>query len=487
MHTQTDKTPVNQGRAVANMPVQKQEEQQQADEVVNNHTRAIAQRKLQKAVNNSSRVQQLKAYQAMADSFVSKEPAQRKESMIEESSNVELSSSQKEGTKPPGSAVSNAPVQKQPDNTGMPNNLKSGIENLSGYSMDDVKVHYNSAQPEQLQAHAYAQGTDIHIAPGQEQHLPHEAWHVVQQKQGRVKATMQMKSGVGVNDDKSLEHEADVMGRKAQTQDLKPLPDGPATQLSVDRMATQLRSKNPSRQDTNEYKKPGPVKADESTDMTEHHIVPHARLELLKRKMGFVNAADFMPTWDNVTVRMMTNLKSGWQESWVKAAKLDMDGLAKDNMAKLIQWSIEEKQNEPEAFTMINRSKNSWAESFKGGSEPDKDWAGAFFEWLPGNIVKGPTERPHDQGDGDNLDKELVFLLKQMGQNAHAEKAEQADREAIEFTSGNKKPQPEAIEKIKKTFQELNAFGYTEYTEEQRKHWEVYKDGFQVKGYGGNS
>jgi hypothetical protein len=45
--------------------------------------------------------------------------------------------------------------------------------------------------------------------------LPHEAWHVVQQAQGRVKPTMQMKDGVPVNDDKGLEHEADVMGAKA--------------------------------------------------------------------------------------------------------------------------------------------------------------------------------------------------------------------------------------------------------------------------------
>jgi hypothetical protein len=48
-------------------------------------------------------------------------------------------------------------------------------------SMDHVKVHYNSSQPAQLNALAYAQGSDIHVAPGQEQHLPHEAWHVVQQ------------------------------------------------------------------------------------------------------------------------------------------------------------------------------------------------------------------------------------------------------------------------------------------------------------------
>jgi hypothetical protein len=98
---------------------------------------------------------------------------------------------------------------------GLPGNLKSGIENLSGYSMDDVSVHYNSSKPAQLQALAYAQGTDIHIAPGQEKHLPHEAWHVAQQKQGRVKPTMQMKVGVPVNDDAGLENEADVMGAKA--------------------------------------------------------------------------------------------------------------------------------------------------------------------------------------------------------------------------------------------------------------------------------
>lgn len=97
----------------------------------------------------------------------------------------------------------------------MPDNLKSGIESLSGYSMDDVKVHYNSSQPAQLNALAYAQGTDIHVAPGQEKHLAHEAWHVVQQKQGRVKPTKQMKLSVPVNDDKGLENEADVMGAKA--------------------------------------------------------------------------------------------------------------------------------------------------------------------------------------------------------------------------------------------------------------------------------
>lgn len=113
------------------------------------------------------------------------------------------------------SAQQTFPVQKKATNTGLPNTLKSGIEQLSGYAMDDVKVHYNSNKPAQLQAHAFAQGTNIHLASGQEKHLPHEAWHVVQQKQGRVKPTVQMKSAVPVNTDVNLEREADIMGAKA--------------------------------------------------------------------------------------------------------------------------------------------------------------------------------------------------------------------------------------------------------------------------------
>jgi hypothetical protein len=102
-----------------------------------------------------------------------------------------------------------------PNQTRLPDDLKAGIEQISGYSLDAVQVHYNSPKPAQLQALAYTQGTEIHVASGQEEHLPHEAWHVVQQMQGRVKPTMQMKDRVLANDDRSLEHEADVMGAKA--------------------------------------------------------------------------------------------------------------------------------------------------------------------------------------------------------------------------------------------------------------------------------
>ncbi|SFA98758.1 Ankyrin repeat-containing protein [Collimonas sp. OK607] len=107
------------------------------------------------------------------------------------------------------------PIQRQSNDTGLPDGLKSGIESLSGMSMDHVKVHYNSTKPAQLQAHAYAQGSEIHVGPGQERHLPHEAWHIVQQAQGRVKPTLQMHGDMPVNDDLGLEREADAMGATA--------------------------------------------------------------------------------------------------------------------------------------------------------------------------------------------------------------------------------------------------------------------------------
>ena len=135
------------------------------------------------------------------------------------------------------------PIQKQensiPNQTGLPDNLKAGVENLSGYSLDNVRVHYNSPKPAQLQALAYTQGTDIHVAPGQEKHLPHETWHVVQQMQGRVKPTMQMK-GLGVNDDEGLEQEADVMERnKIEIPTLKDQPYNSKTNGVTTRISKQ--------------------------------------------------------------------------------------------------------------------------------------------------------------------------------------------------------------------------------------------------------
>lgn len=136
--------------------------------------------------------------------------------------------------------------RKSEPRTGLPDRLKSGVEQLSGMSLDDVRVHYNSSAPSQLGAEAYAQGSDIYVAPGQERHVPHEAWHVVQQAQGRVRPTLQLK-GTAVNDDPELEREADVMGARALH-----APAGPLTQLkrkagaapSVKQLASRARNQN---------------------------------------------------------------------------------------------------------------------------------------------------------------------------------------------------------------------------------------------------
>lgn len=98
--------------------------------------------------------------------------------------------------------------------TGIPDALRSGVERLSGVSLADVRVQFHSSEPAKLGAHAFTRGRQIHVAPGQERHLPHEAWHAVQQMQGRVRPTGSV-GGVEVNDDARLEKEADRMGEKA--------------------------------------------------------------------------------------------------------------------------------------------------------------------------------------------------------------------------------------------------------------------------------
>lgn len=108
---------------------------------------------------------------------------------------------------------------------GLPDELKAGVEALSGYSLDDVRVHYNSSKPAEVGALAYAQGTDIYLAPGQEKHLAHEAWHVVQQKQGRVRPTTELDGGVAINDNVGLEMEAERMGQQSVNQNQRPPSD----------------------------------------------------------------------------------------------------------------------------------------------------------------------------------------------------------------------------------------------------------------------
>lgn len=181
MNTHAEKTQENKKQSVANSITSKQGSSESTFQFVDNRHEAVVQNKLQELVHNSPQASKAAQLQAIADNH---------------------------------SAKQQPPIQKKANDTGLPDNLKTGMENLSGVSLDQVKVHYNSAKPATVQAHAYAQGSEIHLASGQEKHLPHELGHVVQQMEGRVKPTTSV-GGMAVNDNAGLENEATVMGNKA--------------------------------------------------------------------------------------------------------------------------------------------------------------------------------------------------------------------------------------------------------------------------------
>ncbi|MDE5891363.1 MAG: DUF4157 domain-containing protein, partial [Acetatifactor sp.] len=98
------------------------------------------------------------------------------------------------------------------NHTGIPTQLKKRVEDSTALELDDVRIHYNSGRPAELDALAYTQGTQVYLGPGQERHLPHELGHVVQQKLGMVRADTRHESGAALNTDQALERQADRIG-----------------------------------------------------------------------------------------------------------------------------------------------------------------------------------------------------------------------------------------------------------------------------------
>ena len=127
---------------------------------------------------------------------------------------------------------------------GLPHRLRVGLEELSGYDLSSVRVHDASTKPARLGALAFATGQDIYLHPGQEQALAHEGWHVVQQLQGRVRPTSRNGSGV-MNNETSLEREADSMGARALTQVPKRNARAPVRPPSVPQGTAIQRRLNP--------------------------------------------------------------------------------------------------------------------------------------------------------------------------------------------------------------------------------------------------
>lgn len=108
----------------------------------------------------------------------------------------------------------------------MPPAVQAKMERAFGTDFSAVRI-YEGPRATALGALAYTQGSEVHFASGHYQPnspagqalLGHELAHTVQQRQGRVPTTLQLK-GVGVNDDAALEREADVAGARAARGDL---------------------------------------------------------------------------------------------------------------------------------------------------------------------------------------------------------------------------------------------------------------------------
>lgn len=121
----------------------------------------------------------------------------------------------------------------------LPANVRSPMESSFGTDFSAVRVHEDGLA-ESVDAQAYAQGTDIHFAPGRYdpgsqqglELLGHELTHVVQQSQGRASQPTQSKSN-SVNDDSALEREADTLGAKAARGEYVGMGGGTSTPAGV--------------------------------------------------------------------------------------------------------------------------------------------------------------------------------------------------------------------------------------------------------------
>ena len=118
----------------------------------------------------------------------------------------------------------------KPNLTGIPLQMKQSFERSSGLSFDDVRVHYHSALPARLGALAYTQGSHVYVSSGQERHLGHELGHVIQQKQGRVRA-MSVLGGVKLNTSPAMEREADTLSRQAARGEAIQMRQGPSSEV----------------------------------------------------------------------------------------------------------------------------------------------------------------------------------------------------------------------------------------------------------------
>lgn len=201
--------------------------------IVDRRAYGLGMQRLQVLANDAPQAMQLRQRAAIARGSPS--PTQALQAMVDHSPlSIPLQRHAAAQTTAPdtsvGFPVTTVKSGEPADNAGLPQPVKREVEALSGMNMGHGHVHYNSTKLAQLHAHAYAQRAQIHLASGQERHLLHDAWHVMQQAQGRVRPTVQMKKNVAVNDDPSLETNQSIQRKVHVAGEWHPLTD-----LRVDR------------------------------------------------------------------------------------------------------------------------------------------------------------------------------------------------------------------------------------------------------------
>ncbi len=182
--------------------------------------------------------------------------------------------------------------------------------------MAGVSVYYDSPHPERLGAFAYARGREIHLARGQEAHLPHEAWHLVQQARGRVRAIGRV-GGARLNDDPMLEREADRMGARARSFTGPPSTPAAApparaggtlvTQRVLRVEATGKRNRGQRRRIVGQLNALLPAGVRAGIDRRTGHVRlngpapvgPHAGYDLVNRMIGHAHTVRITPTDTN--------------------------------------------------------------------------------------------------------------------------------------------------------------------------------------------
>jgi len=115
-----------------------------------------------------------------------------------------------------GATVSNSGTAQEPGN------FITQMQSAFQTDFSDVNFHEDSKTASDLGALAFTQGNNVHFAPGQfkpdtqsgKELIGHELTHVVQQREGKVQPTKQI-GKFNINDNSSLEKQADTMGAKA--------------------------------------------------------------------------------------------------------------------------------------------------------------------------------------------------------------------------------------------------------------------------------